>query len=133
MDEGKSLVVNSSVNWRLLSAFTVAILIFASLLLPQRIEEMRTGYWAVEHFLAYFLAAFIVFKAWRRPFVVAGTLVFLGVLLEVLQCLNPSHSPNPLAALSSVGGVLAALPIAMLLIPRAGAFGVVDQTISSQN
>ena len=130
MDEGKlSLANNTSVNWRILSALTVAVLIFASLLLPQRVEEMRTGYWAVEHFLAYFLAAFVVFKAWRRPLAVAATLVSLGVLLEVLQCLYPIHSPNPLAALSSVSGVLAALPIAMLLIPRAEAFRAVDRAI----
>ena len=96
------------INWRLMGVLTVATLVFASLYLPQRVEEMRTGYWAVEHFLAYFLATFVVFMGWRRPLAVGATLVFLGVLLEVLQCLNPAHSPNPLAAAEqcrwSVGG-----------------------------
>ena len=94
-----------SVNWRLMGLLTVATLVFASLFLPQRLEEMRTGYWAVEHFLAYFVATFVVFRGWRRPLAVAGTLVFLGLLLEALQCLEVDHDPNIFAALSSVGGV----------------------------
>jgi VanZ family protein len=111
-------MANLRINWRLLGLLTVAMLIFASLLLPQRMEAMRTGYWAAEHFLAYFLATFVVLRGWRRPLTVAATLIFLGILLEVLQCLDPIHSPNPLAALSSVTGVLAALPIAIFLIPQ---------------
>ena len=107
-----------SINWRLLGLLTIAALVFASLFLPQRVEEMRTGYWAIEHFSAYFLATFVVVMGWRRPLAVGATLVFLGVLLEVLQCLNPVHAPNPLAALSSVAGVLVALPFVMAFIPR---------------
>ena len=111
-------MANLRINWRLLGLLTVAMLIFASLLLPQRMEAMRTGYWAAEHFLAYFLATFVVLRGWRRPLTVAATLIFLGILLEVLQCLDPVPlSPNPLAALSSVTGVLAALPIAIFPNP----------------
>ena len=105
-----------NINWRLMGILTVATLIFLSLFLPQRFEEMRTGYWAVEHFLAYFLATFVIFMGWRRPLAVAGTLIFLGVTLEALQCLEATHSPNPLAALSSVTGALLALPLAVILI-----------------
>ena len=108
----------SSVNWRLMGLLTVATLVFASLFLPQKLEEMRTGYWAVEHFLAYFVATFVLFMGWRRPLAVAGTLVFLGVLLEALQCLQPTHAPNVLAALSSVIGTLMALPFAVVFISR---------------
>jgi len=104
--------------WRLCGGLTVTLLIIASLLLPPSVEEMRTGYWAVEHFIAYFAAMFIVFLGWRRPFAVAGTLIVLGVLLEALQCLQPGHVPNIFAALSSVTGVLAAFPFVVLLIPR---------------
>ena len=107
-----------SVNWRLMGLLTIAILVFASLFLPQRIEEMRTGYWAVEHFLAYFLATFVIFMGWRRPVAAAGTLVFLGIVLEALQCLQPGHSVNVFAALSSVTGALIALPFAIAFIPR---------------
>ena len=38
-----------SVNWRLMGLLTVATLVSASLFLPQRLGEMRTG--LVEHFL----------------------------------------------------------------------------------
>jgi hypothetical protein len=44
---------------------TVAVLVFASLFLPPRVEEMRSGYWGIEHFLAYFLATFVVFMGDR--------------------------------------------------------------------
>ena len=107
-----------SINWRLMGLLTVAVLIFASLFLPPRVEAMRSGYWAIEHFLAYFLATAVVFMGWRRPLAVAGSLVFLGVLLEALQCLEPTHSPNVYAALSSVSGVLVALPFAVAFRPR---------------
>ena len=106
-----------SINWRLMGLLTVATLVFASLFLPQRLEEMRTGYWAVEHFLAYFVATFVVCRGWR-PLAVVGTLVFLGLLLEALQCLEVDHDPNIFAALSSVGGVLVAFPLVIGLIPR---------------
>ncbi len=106
------------IDWRLLGLLTVAGLVFASLFLPQSMEDMRTGYWAIEHFTAYFIATFILFLGWRRPAAVAGTLIFLGVVLEALQCLQPTHSLNVFAALSSVAGVLVALPIALAFIPR---------------
>jgi hypothetical protein len=38
--------------------------------------------------------------------VVAGILILAAALLEALQCLRPDHTPNPLAALSSIGGVI---------------------------
>jgi VanZ family protein len=106
------------INWRLMGFLTVAVLVFASLFLPPRVEEMRSGYWAIEHFLAYFLATFVIFMGWRRPLAVAGSLVFLGVLLEALQCLEPTHSPNVYAALGSVSGVLVALPFAVAFRAR---------------
>ena len=63
-----------NVNWRLMGLLTVAGLVFASLFLPQKLEEMRTGYWAIEHFLAYFIATFVIFHGlaqtpcrWRNP------------------------------------------------------------------
>ena len=39
-----------SVNWRLMGLLTVATLVSASLFLPQRLEEMRTGLGG-QHFL----------------------------------------------------------------------------------
>ena len=107
-----------NVNWRLMGLLTVATLVFASLFLPQKLEEMRTGYWAIEHFLAYFVATYVIFMGWRRPFAVAGALVFLGFTLEALQCFQPGHTVNVFAALSSVAGALIALPFAIAFIPR---------------
>jgi len=41
---------------RLCSVVALAVIIFASLMLPAKWERLRTGHWAVEHFLAYFAA-----------------------------------------------------------------------------
>jgi hypothetical protein len=41
---------------RLCGAVALAVIIFASLMLPAKWERLRTGHWAVEHFLAYFAA-----------------------------------------------------------------------------
>jgi hypothetical protein len=40
----------------------------------------------------------------------------VAAMLEALQCLRPDHSPNFLAALSSVGGALAGALLATFLI-----------------
>jgi VanZ family protein len=94
----------------------LAVIIIASLLLPPQLEQLHTGHWAVEHFLAYFAATLIVCLGWRHPFVVAGMLILLAALLEVLQSLQPNHPPNLLAALSGAGGTLAAALLASFII-----------------
>jgi hypothetical protein len=77
---------------------------------------MRSGHWAVEHFLAYFAAVPIICLAWPRPFLVAAALVPSAALLEALQCLSRTHNPNMYAVLSSIGGVLAGALLATLLL-----------------
>jgi hypothetical protein len=73
----------------------MALIIFASVMLPTKWEQLRTGHWALEHFVAYFAAALIVCLGWRRPFVVAGGLAAIAApLLEALQGLEPTHSAN---------------------------------------
>ena len=94
----------------------MAALIIASLFLPPKLEQLRTGHWEVEHFLAYLAAVPIICLGWPRPFLVAMSLIPVAALLEVLQCLKPDHSPNYLAALSSIGGVLAGALFANLLM-----------------
>ena len=64
-----------------------------------------TGYWAGS------ISSLTSWDICRPPGLAQATdgrrnTQFLGILLEVLQCLDPIHSPNPLAALSSVTGVL---------------------------
>ena len=107
---------NSNFGWRLCAVLVVAALIIASLFLPPKLEQLRTGHWEVEHFLAYFGAVPIICFGWPRPFLVATNLIPVAALLEVLQCLKPDHSPNFLAALSSIGGVLAGALLASFLI-----------------
>jgi len=120
-------MLSKQLSWiRACGGVALVVLIVASLLLPTKWEELRTGHWAVEHFLAYFAAMCILCLGWRRPWVVAVGLIALAALLEALQSLNPDHAPNVLAALSSIGGVLAASPLAVFLI------GVRDVQASSK-
>ena len=100
----------TSISWiiRLCGVVALALIIFASLMLPAKWTQLRTGHWAVEHFLAYFAATSIVCLGWGHPFVVVGMLILLAALLEALQSLQPNHPPNLLAALSGAGGVSAA-------------------------
>ena len=107
---------NSRFGWRLCSALALVALILTSLFLPPQLEQLRSGHWEVEHFLAYLAAVPILFLGWPRPFLVAGVLIPAAALLEVLQCLRPDHTPNALAALSSIGGVLVGCLLATLLI-----------------
>jgi len=107
---------SSQFSRRLCAGLALAILVVGSLLLPPQLEGMRSGHWALEHFLAYFAAVPIICLAWPRPFLVAAALIPSAALLEVLQCLSPGHSPNISAALSSIGGVLAGALLATLLL-----------------
>ena len=95
----------TSISWVHLSGVVaVAVIIFASLMLPPSWQRLRTGHWAVEHFLAYFQAMSIVCFGWRGPFVVAGLLMLLAALLEALQVLQPNHPPNFLPHSAELAG-----------------------------
>jgi hypothetical protein len=108
---------NSRLRWiRLCGVVALAAIIFASLFLPPKWEQLRTGHWAVEHFLAYFAATWIVCLGWRRPLVVAGLLMPFAAVLEALQGLTPNHVPNLLSALSGAFGALAAALLAKFII-----------------
>jgi hypothetical protein len=110
-------LANSSLKWsRLCGVVAVAVIIFASLMLPPGWERLRTGHWAIEHFLAFFAATSIVCLGWRQPFVVAGLLMPFAALLEAVQYWTPNHSPNLLAALSGAGGALAAALLAEFIL-----------------
>ena len=91
------------------------MIIFASFL-PAQLERLRTGHWAVEHFLGYFAATLIVCLGWGRPFVVAGLLILFAAVLEVLQSMTPDHSPAFLSALGGAGGALTAGLLAKFII-----------------
>ena len=107
----------TSIFWiRLCGVVALALVVFASLMLPPQLKRLRTGHWAVEHFLGYFAATLIVCLGWGRPFVVAGLLTLFAAVLEVLQSMTPDHSPAFLSALSGAGGALTAGLLAKFII-----------------
>jgi glucose-6-phosphate-specific signal transduction histidine kinase len=110
-----SQAFNARFGRRLCGVLAVAALIFASLLLPSQLEQMRTGHWEIEHFFAYLVAVPLICLGWPRPFLVASTLIPAAALLEVLQCLRPDHSPNLFAALSSIAGVMVGTLLTVLI------------------
>ena len=101
---------------RLCGALALVAIILATLILPTRWEQLRTGHWALEHFLGYFVAAWIVCLGWPRPLVVAGLFVPFAALLEALQALTPDHSPAVLSAVSGAAGAVAARSMLTVLL-----------------
>jgi hypothetical protein len=98
-------------------AVAVAIIAVASLV-PANMQ-IRTGlHWLVEHFLAYVGAAFILCLAWPRPLIVAGVLMAVSALLEILQSLTPDRVPDLPTALSGAGGALTGLVAKLMLRVR---------------
>jgi hypothetical protein len=77
---------NYRLRWaRLCGLVALAVIIFASLMLPAKLEQLRSGHWEIEHFLAYFVATLTLCLGWRRPFVVAGGLMAAAALLELCK------------------------------------------------
>jgi VanZ family protein len=99
------------VNWiQICGVLAIAFVVFASLLLPEQVEQMRTGHWFAEHFIGYFAASAVICLGWRRPLLVAGILTVAAFVLEGLQALTPNHSSNLLSVLGGASGAwLAAL------------------------
>jgi hypothetical protein len=50
----------TELKWRIFGGFTLAAIIVASLMLPPELEQLRTGHFAIEHFLAYFAATCVL-------------------------------------------------------------------------
>ncbi len=70
--KGGAMASNHRLSWiRFCGVMAMAMVIFASLLLPAEWERLRTGHWLMEHFLAYFVASLVICLGWPRPFVVA--------------------------------------------------------------
>ena len=104
---------------RLCGVAALAAIVFASVLLPAKWEQLRTGHWALEHFLAYFVATSVLCLGWPRPFIIAGGLAAIAApLLEGLQSLMPTHSACLLSVLSGAGGALTAA-LLITLVSRA--------------
>ena len=73
--------------------------------------QIRTGlHWLIEHFLAYFVVAFVLCFAWSRPFIVAGALMALAGATEALQGLTADRIPDlPTAFCGAAGALTGAL------------------------
>jgi VanZ family protein len=98
-------------SWlQLIGVVAFALVVYASLMLPDQLERMRTGHWFTEHFVGYFIASAIICLGWRRRFLVAALLTVTAIVLEGLQALSPNHSANLLSVLGGASGAwLAAL------------------------
>jgi VanZ family protein len=94
----------------------LGVIIFASVFLPTKWEQLRSGHWAIEHFIAYFAAALIFYAGWGRPLAVALAFVVAAALLEGLQSLTPNHTPNLLSAFSGMAGAVAGVALAWLIM-----------------
>ena len=76
----------------LLGAATLAALSMAALLPTKWVPPTGLG-WQVEHFSIYFATAFVLCIAFRRPYVVAISVVTSSAILEALQGLTPDRVP----------------------------------------
>lgn len=79
--------------------------------------QLRTSLgWEIDHLVGYFAITLLVLLAWPRPFVVGGSLMVFAMLLETLQGLTPNRSPNLMAAVYGVVGVLVTALVVELFI-----------------
>jgi VanZ family protein len=99
----------------LLGATAIAALTMAALFPTKWVPRTGLG-WQVEHFLVYFVTTLVLCLAWRRPFVVAISLMTFSGLLEALQGLTPDRSPDLTAALGGAAGAISAAILVKLLL-----------------
>jgi VanZ family protein len=90
------------------SAGVLALLLLFAALGPAKLQ-LRTGLgWQIDHVAGYFVLTLLLYAAWPRPLIVAGSFMAVATLLEGLQYFTPDRTPDVQAALYSVGGVLSA-------------------------
>jgi hypothetical protein len=94
----------------------MVLLVIVSLCPSNWLLLVRTGYWQIEHFLAFFAVTSMVCLAWPRPFVVGGALMAVAALLEGLQTLTPDRTFTLLGIFWGAVGTLAAALLAELFI-----------------
>lgn len=99
----------------LLGATALAALAMAALLPTKWVPRTGLG-WQVEHFLVYFATTLVLCIAWRKPYVVAISLMMFAGLLEALQGLTPDRMPNLTAALGGGAGAISAAILVQLFM-----------------
>ena len=111
-----SMISDARARWiGLLGATAVAALAMAALLPSKWVPRTGLG-WQVEHFLIYFATMIVLCIAWRRPYIVAVSLVAFSGLLEALQGLTPDRIPYPSDSIAALGGAAGAISAAVLIV-----------------
>lgn len=86
------------ITLRIFVVIVAAVLLVFAHLGPAKWKP-RTGLGgSIDHFLAYFAVALIVYLAWPRPLIVGVALMGVSALLEGLQRLTVDRTPSFLAA-----------------------------------
>ena len=99
----------------LLGATAIAALTMAALFPTKWVPRTGLG-WELEHFLVYFVTTLVLCLAWRRPLVVAVSLMTFSGLLEALQGLTPDRSPDLITALGGAAGAISAAILVKVLL-----------------
>ena len=89
----------------LLGAAALAALAMAALLPTRWVPRTGLG-WQVEHFSIYFATTFVLCIAFRRPYVVAISVIMSSAILEALQGLTPDRVPDLTSALCGAAGAI---------------------------
>jgi VanZ family protein len=92
---------------RLLGAAALAAIAMAALLPTKWVPRTGLG-WQVEHFSIYFATTFVLCIAFRRPYVVAISVIMSSPILEALQGLTPDRVPDLTTALCGAAGAISA-------------------------
>jgi VanZ family protein len=93
----------------------IALLVITGLGPPNWQPRTSLG-WQIDHFVGYFVITAGFCLVWRRPAMVAGALAVFAAVLEAAQGLTADRSPNIMAVVYGVGGVLTAAMIAELVM-----------------
>ena len=99
----------------LLGATAAASLVMAALFPTKWVPRTGLG-WEVEHFLVYFATTFALCIAWRRPFLVAASLMVFSGALEALQNFTPDRTPDLTAAFAGASGAMSAAVLFQALL-----------------
>ena len=99
----------------LLGATAIAALTMAALFPTKWVPRTGLG-WELEHFLVYFVTTLVLCLVWRRPLVVATSLMTFSGLLEALQWWTPDRTPDITAAFGGAAGAISAAILVKLFL-----------------
>lgn len=103
----------------LFGAAAFAALAMAALLPTKWVPRTGLG-WQVEHFSIYFAMTLVLCIAFRRPYVVAISVIVSSAILEALQGLTPDRVPDLTTALCGAAGAISAAVLIEFFIRARG-------------